>query len=408
MKNAVITKKQISDLCYLIYCALHKRNPEEECIAKMDFALLYKLAYEQSLSAITYMALEGTDALENSSAALRETWQQKKDATIRKNILFDNERKNITEKMEKEKIWYMPLKGALLKDLYPHYGMRQMADNDILYDKSCQGKLRTLMESLGYKTDQYNEEFHDVYHKLPIYSFEMHPVLFSKIHEKELYTYYVNIKERLLPDPDKKYSFHFTDEDFYIYMMAHAYKHFIDGGNGLRHFVDTYVYLSKKSSVMDWNYIKRETKKLKIDKFEERCRIISKKLFDFSCSSDSKSLSSHPIDMDKFAAKFTKDEWEILFYCIASKTFGTIENKLRKTKVKETGMPTFQKITFKTKLKYCWQRLYFSQELCEEFYPFFAKHRYLKPFLMIYRILHTVFFKPKQLKAEIKNIKNAK
>lgn len=29
----------------------------------------------------------------------------------------------------------MPLKGILLKEMYPKIGMLQMADNDILYDK---------------------------------------------------------------------------------------------------------------------------------------------------------------------------------------------------------------------------------------------------------------------------------
>lgn len=35
---------------------------------------------------------------------------------------------------EKAGIWYLPLKGVILKEMYPVYGIRQMADNDILFD----------------------------------------------------------------------------------------------------------------------------------------------------------------------------------------------------------------------------------------------------------------------------------
>ena len=54
---------------------------------------------------------------------------------MRKALLFDAERKGILDFMEQRGIWYLPLKGVVLKDYYPAVGMRQMSDNDILYDE---------------------------------------------------------------------------------------------------------------------------------------------------------------------------------------------------------------------------------------------------------------------------------
>ena len=40
---------------------------------------------------------------------------------------------------------------------------------------------------------------------------------------------------------------HFTDEDFYVFIVAHEYKHFADlGGTGIRNLVDRYVYLNTR------------------------------------------------------------------------------------------------------------------------------------------------------------------
>lgn len=47
---------------------------------------------------------------------------------------------------------------------------------------------------------------------------------------------------RLLGDGYEK---HFSREDFYIYLVAHEYKHYFLGGTSLRSLADTYIYLKK-------------------------------------------------------------------------------------------------------------------------------------------------------------------
>mgnify|MGYP002969688486 CR=1 FL=1 len=80
---------------------------------------------------------------------------------------------------------YLPLKGIIMKDYYPSVGMRQMSDNDILFDKAYAKQIRDYMSdndilfdadawermekhmiSEGYKAEYVGKGNHDVYHKL--------------------------------------------------------------------------------------------------------------------------------------------------------------------------------------------------------------------------------------------------
>ena len=63
-------------------------------------------------------------------------------------------------------------------------------------------------------------------------------------------------------------TYHFTPEDFYVYLVAHEYKHYVRGGTGLRSLLDVYVFLRRMGDSLDRDYIRRETDKLNITEFE--------------------------------------------------------------------------------------------------------------------------------------------
>lgn len=80
----------------------------------------------------------------------KQKFIEAKSKAIRKNILLDTEREKIFEFLEQNKIWYMPLKGVILKELYPKIGMRQMSDNDILFDETYRKDIVRFMKNKGY------------------------------------------------------------------------------------------------------------------------------------------------------------------------------------------------------------------------------------------------------------------
>ena len=49
---------------------------------------------------------------------------------------------------------------------------------------------------------------------------------------KRMTEYYQDVKSHLILDEGSRYGYHFSDEDFYLYMLAHEYKHFSGSGTG--------------------------------------------------------------------------------------------------------------------------------------------------------------------------------
>ncbi|MBR5680632.1 MAG: nucleotidyltransferase family protein, partial [Clostridia bacterium] len=261
------------DVVYLASCAVKGKTPDGDCVAGMDLKNLYTAAERHLLTAITAMALE-------CAGVSDELFIQAKGNAIRKVVLFDIERDVVLSKLEEAGIWYMPLKGSVLKDCYPRIGMRQMADNDILFDAARAGDLRTIMESLGFTTERFGVSAHDIYHKPPLANFEMHRALFNPGSNEAIYSYYLNIRDKMIRDEGTGYGYHLSPEDFYLYMIAHEYKHYAAGGTGLRSLLDTYVYLTKKGDALDWPYIAGELDKLEIAEFEAQNRALAFRLFD--------------------------------------------------------------------------------------------------------------------------------
>ena len=384
MKKTTLDKTE-KDMLYLLACGLHNVQPHFSKTGQMNLELLYRKARFHSLTAMLCMVLEQTDIFHASDEIMVKKWIQEKEKAIRKSILLDAEREKILDLMEQAGIWHMPLKGSILKKMYPKYGMRQMADVDILYDTSCQDTLMNLMEQQGYEIMRLDQNHHDIFHKQPIYNFEMHHQLFEEKYTPDLYQYYSNIKERLLQNQGKKYAFYFTDEDFYIYNTAHACRHYEESGTGFRTLVDTYVYLTQKGADLDWDYVKQELKKVQIADFEQKNRKLALKLF-----SDVRYIDE---------IQLTEEEMEFLVYIAGSGTYGTSQNRISR-EIKE--LQSAGKSDIRTaKLQYYRSRLlpgrtWYKRE------SIFWKYPFLIPFHWLYRICKGVLFSRKRLMNEIK------
>ena len=259
-------------LIYLIRCVLNNKIPSKEKLDKMDLQGVFTVAKAHSLTAVAAYALE-------TAGIYDKDFKEEKAKAIRKSILLDVEREIVLAELEKAGIWYMPLKGIILKEYYPAIGMRQMADNDILFDPTKSETVKEIFEKLGFTTEHYGDSNHDIYHKLPVCNFEMHRTLFENWTGETINDYYHNVKKRLIQKNNKSMALSFSDEDLYIYIIAHEYKHFIMRGTGLRSLVDRYLFLKKHIKTLDMSYIRNELSKLHIADYEKKSRLLVLDLF---------------------------------------------------------------------------------------------------------------------------------
>ena len=136
------------DMIYLAACALNFEIPQKEILAKMNFNCVYKMAAKHSMQAITFIALESFIAENEDNKNLIDSqllskWKVVKSKVVHRNVLFDDERRKIIDFMEENGIWYMCMKGIVMQEYYAKLGMRQMCDNDILFDPSKRKESQT-------------------------------------------------------------------------------------------------------------------------------------------------------------------------------------------------------------------------------------------------------------------------
>ena len=376
------------DLIYLAACALHGQTPKQEIMAEMSLSAVYTLARRHSMQAITSVAVSSfVKAYPECQLGLADEtlkkWCEEYSRSLRKTIMFDAERENILAELEKNGIWYLPLKGIILQELYPTLGMRQMADNDILFDRKYRQKLRTIMTGMGYKVETYNKGAHDVYVKPPFMNFEMHAYLYRESLNKCWADYYNNMKTRMLKDETNQCGHHLSDEDFYVYITTHAYKHYSRGGNGVRSLMDVFVYLKQKFGELQMDYIDSQLKQLEIYEYEKMTAALANKLFSSKCENYRK--------LDEL----TEEEKEMLLFLISSGTYGRFDVAISRKIDKDINNGG-------SKFKYYFRRLFPDMTYYRENFPVVYKYKVLIPFFLGYRALKALLDHPKKLIRELK------
>lgn len=386
--------KDLLDTLYLMGCALNSAKADPVRLKQMNFEKIYQIAAKHMISSIVVTALLNSGIFNTLPMPkdLSERWKAQQDQTIRQTMLMDYERSKILSFMESEGIRYMPLKGIILKELYPQFGMRQMSDNDIFFDKTRKDDLIKYMDKLNYQCWDFPTNHHLIFKKPPFYNFEMHTSLMNEKHDRRWEPYNREVPNHLIKDDNNKCGYHFSDEDFYLYMIIHSYKHYSSYGTGLRILADWYVFLSRNEKSMDWNYTKGELKKYNLIDYEENGRSLSKKIF-----------GANGVVLGGEEPVLSTGEAEMLRYIYGSGVYGVLENKYR-NELKNVSIEDSNHQTIVVKLKYYWKRVVPPVSWYEENQPFLYRNRIFIPFYVVGRLFHAVLFKKSSIKNEMNTI----
>ncbi|MBQ9748400.1 MAG: nucleotidyltransferase family protein [Clostridia bacterium] len=343
-------------------CALPMSEP-------YDFAgsweSLYRLAVHQKVAAMLYPLVKDTDCPEG----IKKHWKQHADMTLRKEILFDAERCALMKLLEEHGIATIPLKGILIKELYPRKGMREFTDNDLLYDTAKRSELLTIMQERGYEME--SGATHDIFQKKPVYHFEFHKVLFVK--KNPLHRYFSDMWKRATPVAEGKYEHRLSVEDFYLYTLAHAHKHYASAGIGIRFLAD--IHLMRRAWIdtgdADIAYIERMLNKMYLREFHTLCVTCADSLFSGDLD------GADPNQLGQF---------------FSGGAFGSLEQKIT-SKIASVG-----------RLTYLRERIFIPYDQMVSIYPFLKKCPLLLPFCWMHKVWLVLFTKQKRdhFKAELR------
>ena len=365
------------DFIYLVSCAVNSEKPDSEKCAGMDLDAIYDLSRAHNLSAAAAYALEQVTELPHQ-------YDQSMKKAIRKTALFNIERANVTTALESAGIWYLPLKGVILKEMYPQSAMREMSDNDLLCDSARMDDVKSIMEGLGFSCTEFGTSNHDAYTKPPMLEFEMHRSLFPDEHMPLFSEYFADIKQRLIPEGGSRCGYRMSDEDFYIYILCHLYKHYRFSGTGLRSPLDIYVFCRDRYESLDKGYLYDELDKLQLSAFENDLRELASKIFTHQPLNDAQ-LSE-------------------LNYFITSGSYGTAEHQ----RYLYTQRHLKGNDSKRAKRQLLHDRIFLSGDRLKQRYPVVYRHRSLYPLLLVFRPIRGVFTHPKGIVKEYKAIKGYK
>lgn len=169
--------------------------------------------------------------------------------------------KKLEAAFQENGIDYLPLKGTILKPLYPQPAARVMGDADILIREEQYDKIKPIMEQLGFQEGAITG--HELHWNHPQFHVELHKMLMSQ-RNLDFKRYYGNGWSKAILYNNYRYTY--REEDHYIFLFVHYAKHYRAGGIGLRQLVDLWVY-QRAYPNMDKNYIYQELSKLNLSEF---------------------------------------------------------------------------------------------------------------------------------------------
>ena len=229
----------------LLRTAVCEEVLSEEVVAACTPEMLsgvYSLAAKHDLAHLVGHALEKTNisqcmGLEKSKVA--------KNQAIYRYMRQDYEYGRICSALEKEQIPFIPLKGAVLRGLYPEPWMRTSCDLDILVHLEDVAKGADALEKqLSYKKGERGT--HDVALQTPGgICIELHFDLVEEGRANFAKDVLCEIWQAAVLRSGWNSQYDLSDAYLYFYHIAHMAKHFEVGGCGIRSLIDLWLLENK-------------------------------------------------------------------------------------------------------------------------------------------------------------------
>lgn len=273
---------------------------------------------------------------------------------------------------EENGIDYLPMKGCILKKLYPQPELRPMGDADILIRMDQYDKIRPLMQQLGYEEKE--ETHHELVWQNGRLHVELHKCLFAPTN-RDLFRYFGDGWS--MAKKQAGHCWELSNEDTFLHMFAHMTKHYRSSGIGARHFVDLYVYRNRFPE-MDEGYIEREAAELGFLEFYRNVKQLLRVWF-----------QNAPVD-DKTSF--------ITQYIFASGNWGDQETRF----ISEQLRRTVGKDKIENSQRTAWVKALFPPlQKMQHDYPILFKCPYLYPLFWVPRWVRGILRRPGQIRRKM-------
>lgn len=263
-------------LLHMISAVLNGKelNPPEQPV---DWNIMLKLAHKHQVEVLLYYGIMKLPPEKRPQPEIFAKILQHFQVAAARDAAQQAEVTVIFDTLEAEKLDAAILKGFFMKGFYPSPEMRQMCDLDfLLRSYNDRKKIDKIMsEKLDYSIVYREQGMYGEYIKKPFLYVDFTDCLIPPTYPA--HKYFADVWSRMIKRDGYSHSYQMNPEDFYIYMLAHTAKHYINGGIGLRYCMDLYVFHKKLPNIIKNKNVKRTLNKLGLTDFR-------KKLLDLSYS----------------------------------------------------------------------------------------------------------------------------
>lgn len=242
MKEGGFVRKDFQDFVDVINNVIFDKEIDA---SEINLEKIYLLAKSHNMRTLLFCFIKKHFG---SDSNIYKAYEHQSDLLSYKYVLQSKEYAALCSMMQNKKIRYIPFKGTILKELYPSPVMREMSDIDILVDKENMSAVNAYLIKNGYEFE--HKGHHDVYRKEPGICFEVHETLIDKQRSTGFDKYFENPWQLSTPSEFKCL---LTPENEFIYLIAHLYGHFHQGGIGIRTVLDIYLY--RENTNLNFDYI---------------------------------------------------------------------------------------------------------------------------------------------------------
>lgn len=175
------------------------------------------------------------------------------------------------------------VKGIVCRRLYPEPDYRLSSDEDILVSAEQFGDCCRVLQELGMNTENTDSDAYEIPYVLPgtAQLIELHRSLFPEESEAygDLNRFFENVHSRAV-EVDGIPTMPPTEH--LLYLILHAYKHFLHSGFGIRQVCDLMFFANQWGSELDWAHILDCCTQIRAEQFAAALFRIGRKYLNFS------------------------------------------------------------------------------------------------------------------------------
>lgn len=273
----------------------------------------------------------------------------------------------LTAVLAKEKIDHILMKGFELRNLYPVPELRTFNDIDIVIRPEDRQRSHKIMLELGFRARTDWEPVYSYVRGEEHYEFHTRIMEMDDSRDAAFQAYFHDLwnhTRQVSP-----HSYRFSPEYHALYLLAHIAKHVHSAGAGIRMYMDMAVFLRHNRHTLDWKWLEKQIRVLKLSRFADVVFAAVKEWFGVDC----------PLARNTVSKEILND---FLVFTMEAGVFGHFgrDNATARMKNEQNTDPT-------SRVKKALQRTFPEARAIEKRYTYLQDRPWLLPVAWAHRIV---------------------